>query len=1490
MSFEVLSTGDRQPSLLNRHAPSASSSLRSRFGSRQVNDAGASSTFASSTRPPRRGEEGVENDGQDDSLALLKSPRQRKRSPRSPLILDGAGGGPSSPSENDPRTGGDQKVPRLNLNFDPTNPAATQAIMDEIERTTVDPRILQVSASVCVPMWVHRWADLRFFSGGPGRVAEGIQESVLASLRMDLIEAEALLREVQFGTDGGLWSKPANLIETVDDDLSQLTLPGSHSAAMQAKGNPNASVMDFIAKITTGSATPFWQKRGASIKAVEELVAYLRRLESLALQTQQLEKPMTGGIDGTQIKAMPNSFSQQRRAGIHRQLLSALLSMGSPPAAEQQHALQQALSIYDCVPLIHSEFLEEPEPFAMDPDAIKDPDMLSPPQSMLHSETGQVRKVVRISVNFLRLRDHPCFLEEHRYVSDLLDAFEAYQLLSANLMPNIRSRHFYEDILRSDQQAAKSSAKLHKSVISAAREMLAKACEVERSCLRAMMDAWSCIQRVREATQTRLTTLTFSLRRRGDVEMQPYSSGEDVLLFAPVISDMDAVAVPAAFPQIHLAVHVFARTSPSLPPQPVGMTASRPLNSVFGIFFNETFELRTMREPTEMILHVREGASGRVVASIRVPASLTTQAAVVPLEAPIQYDGRINAQESTTGSASQQQQAIQQGISTNNPSDGAALGLNGVISIATTWTTAQGYTMEAIERMFLRGEADPLDPRHEALVQLLEKYYSDESAAAAGMGGSKGVSASTSHRVGDGGLRMPLVPVLDPRQKLLARRWAVATGEDYSRSQAEASVLEQPVPLSEHDALLLFKKIEKDVGPTQEDEKLLGGLRAIKTKEQKLLDWREKIRNVSTSRKKRKKLEDHELLSRHLVVPPLPTFRHVIDFLVNMINPVSKLNPRREHRLQLHEIDRAKTLSSKSSKITVHVLKAVDLPYRASASSGQDPQAQQLLLEPFVDVSFVGQVANTRVESGNNPSWFESLSVPFEPLNFEDETLALIDDFIVIAIYDKVQITLPQTEATLGAEAHVTHYRTEHRLLGSVKVPFYTLYACDSAHLEAQYPVTLPRLLMGYELPPHAPTLHLYISLWPPLHRSVKVYTDLQALQAKLDMLPVSHELRCIHNRAIQWRREVEYRLAAVKSQNPQAARREIDPFVANSVGDPTLACRFISQRGGPPPPGIETIYEAIRLVSLIPFASDLLVWDEGDVWSTCVEFLAAGFGDYEEHALLLLHLLRYIAPLDSFFLVIGIGDIFEQATYVLHIPSTRNSNDFCLIDPRTGDVFRVSDPRIAFSEVGMVVSHDNMYANVQLSGTPYRMVWDLSDRQHWCPLFFGSDATARESAFIDCVQRERLTFPPVSENRCALIEDRVKKLIRKNLKAWRRNKAPMFQERIGQILKDVLIELERERREKANMQQDYVMAAHRAAIAEFSTEYTAVGMPVCAPYKDEDFEELIEMLSETSVHDIGTDNVRYALGVYAYAYTGASIAVWAYLVALLPTERRLRI
>jgi coiled-coil and C2 domain-containing protein 2A len=276
---------------------------------------------------------------------------------------------------------------------------------------------------------------------------------------------------------------------------------------------------------------------------------------------------------------------------------------------------------------------------------------------------------------------------------------------------------------------------------------------------------------------------------------------------------------------------------------------------------------------------------------------------------------------------------------------------------------------------------------------------------------------------------------------------------------------------------------------------------------------------------------------------------------------------------------------------------------------------------------------------------------------------------------------------------------------------------------------------------------------------------------------------------------------------------------------------------------------------------------------------------------------LRYLAPLDHFYLVLGIGDIYEQATFILFVQAAPSSSssasagyDIMLIDPRTGDCFNVTDPRIPLSEIGLVVSHDNMYANVQLSGTPYRMVWDLLDNRYWHPLFASSAAANHEAAYIDCVQRERLDFIPISDDRCALIEERLKKLIRKNLKSWRRDRAPMYQERVGQILKEVLVELERERRDHANRHQDFVLRAHQAALAEFQSEYTAVGMPICTPYKDEDFEEMISALSESCVHDIGTDNVRYALAVHVQAYTGTSIAVWAYLVALLPTERRLRI
>ncbi len=68
--------------------------------------------------------------------------------------------------------------------------------------------------------------------------------------------------------------------------------------------------------------------------------------------------------------------------------------------------------------------------------------------------------------------------------------------------------------------------------------------------------------------------------------------------------------------------------------------------------------------------------------------------------------------------------------------------------------------------------------------------------------------------------------------------------------------------------------------------------------------------------------------------------------------------------------------------------------------------------------------------------------------------------------------------------------------------------------------------------------------------------------------------------------------------------------------------------------------------------------------------------------------------------------------------------------NPLTGQSTPVRDPACEMRHVGVVYDGDNMWANVQPTGHPWEMNWDLSDGSAWRP-FFGAVLPWRELATV---------------------------------------------------------------------------------------------------------------------------------------------------------------
>ncbi|KAG5512325.1 hypothetical protein JKF63_07850 [Porcisia hertigi] len=916
-----------------------------------------------------------------------------------------------------------------------------------------------------------------------------------------------------------------------------------------------------------------------------------------------------------------------------------------------------------------------------------------------------------------------------------------------------------------------------------------------------------------------------------------------------------------------------------------------------------------------------------------------------------------------------------------------------------------------------RGERRPLQD-HPPFGHTAEWVHSADAAAGAGgapvaVGRRSGHVSSDCYAVEETLERLP-----SARLRHLHRRWLIHADKIKAANEVEARLFARPMALDDAETYQLQKELKRIVEKEEVDwakshgsatgtggavlfdvahyysaPSAISGLTLSPLpRETKLKLWQERQRRLLLTLKARRHLTDAEKFETVVRVPKLAPKR-VFDF-----TPRSQLNPHRKLRPKTEDIDRTLLARRRDSRIVIHIMKAHNLPLRADGT----------LLEPFVQACFVSEAAYTRSEVGSNPSWFQSLELPFQPLNFEEDTLGMIDDDVIISLYDKFEVQMAPSTSTTAAVAHETHYRTERRLIGTLHIPFYALHQASQARIEGVYPLRMPRWLLGYDtllacnegleretagqrvlpgrgapsvdtatpvanpfggvehVPANSagessvsfkmeagnnrqtiePTVQLYMSLWPPLQREPPPALSPAELTRKVDKLIVSPQLRYLHHVALRWQQAALKRVKAIGKMNAQASTRHIEPFVACSTGDVMLVCRYLLPRGGPPPPSVRTVYEAIRYVSLLPLVTDMMPCGDKNVWSTNAELLVMRSGDYEELAMLLVHFLRHLAPDRPTYAVLGSGTIYKQTILVLH---AFNDTEWVLIDPRSGRIVSAGKPYgTALRDVYMVVSHDQIWANVQLSGFPHRMTWDLSNPAHWLPCFDKTkdEDIARCTPHLFPIQREALSFPPANPVKSREVELELRALLKKALLTWRNSCPPAYHRGVETILRTLLVSAEEERCTYGSAWRSDITLSAAARLSEyFGEEVTGeleknkgaaqhhrhhhhhrrrranssgagaeedrsagddtalqpsnaaaapsrvnplrlIGSPVMGSYNpyDPQFQELLQGVFECAVHEVSTSDVSFAIGTYVKSYTDDVCAMWAFVVAICRT------
>lgn len=112
-------------------------------------------------------------------------------------------------------------------------------------------------------------------------------------------------------------------------------------------------------------------------------------------------------------------------------------------------------------------------------------------------------------------------------------------------------------------------------------------------------------------------------------------------------------------------------------------------------------------------------------------------------------------------------------------------------------------------------------------------------------------------------------------------------------------------------------------------------------------------------------------------------------------------------------------------------------------------------VSPFVEVVFQRESVRTSTAQGSQPTWNETLALNFKPLNddLSPTNLTKISDSLYLNLFDEVS-----TPTKDGNERSI---RLERKWLGSLRIPFSTLYL--NSKVEGTFCLSVPTILFGYD-------------------------------------------------------------------------------------------------------------------------------------------------------------------------------------------------------------------------------------------------------------------------------------------------------------------------------------------------------------------------------------------------------------------------------------------